>query len=76
MLAPGGSFVFKDWERSNTPIHWLCYASDRWLTGDRISYMTREEMRQFLAVSFGCDSLIAEARVGPRWNNLAILLRP
>jgi 2-polyprenyl-3-methyl-5-hydroxy-6-metoxy-1,4-benzoquinol methylase len=75
-LAPGGSFIFKDWERSYTPIHWLCYTSDRWLTGDRISYTTREEMRRYLAASFGEASLAAETRVGPHWNNLAIWVRP
>jgi SAM-dependent methyltransferase len=75
-LAPHGSFIFKDWQRSNTPIHWLCYASDRWLTGDRIGYMTRYEMRQHLALSFGAGALVDETRVSPRWNNLAILVRP
>jgi 2-polyprenyl-3-methyl-5-hydroxy-6-metoxy-1,4-benzoquinol methylase len=75
-LAPRGTFIFKDWQRSNTPIHWLCYASDRWLTGDRIAYMTRDEMRQHLVLSFGASALVGELRVGPRWNNLAILVRP
>jgi 2-polyprenyl-3-methyl-5-hydroxy-6-metoxy-1,4-benzoquinol methylase len=75
-LAPQGTLVFKDWQRNFAPIHWLCYASDRWLTGDRISYMTREEMRERLARSFGEGALIAEARVGPWWNNLATLVRP
>lgn len=75
-LAPHGSFVFKDWQRSNTPIHWLCYASDRWLTGDRIGYMTRDEMRQHLELTFGAGALMGEIRVGPRWNNLAILIQP
>jgi SAM-dependent methyltransferase len=74
-LARQGTLVFKDWQRNYAPIHWLCYASDRWLTGDRISYMTRQEMREGLARSFGDDALIAEARVSPRWNNLAILIR-
>lgn len=74
-LAPQGNFIFKDWQRSNTPIHWLCYASDRWLTGDRITYMTREEMRRHLALSFGAGALAGETRVSPRWNNLAILVR-
>ncbi len=74
-LAPGGSFVFKDWERAYTPIHWLCYASDRWLTGDRISYMSRAEMRARLESSFGSPALIAEARVSPWRNNLAMLIR-
>jgi 2-polyprenyl-3-methyl-5-hydroxy-6-metoxy-1,4-benzoquinol methylase len=75
VLAPKGTFVFKDWRRNYTPIHWLCYASDRWLTGDRISYMTRNEMRERLAHAFGADALVAEARVAPWWNNIAILVR-
>jgi SAM-dependent methyltransferase len=74
-LAPKGTFVFKDWQRNFSPIHWLCYASDRWLTGDRISYMTRIEMRDRLALAFGEDALVGEARVGPWWNNLATLVR-
>lgn len=74
-LAPKGTFIFKDWQRNYAPIHWLCYASDRWLTGDRISYMTRDEMRERLAASFGAASLIAEARVRPWWNNIATLIR-
>ena len=76
VLAAKGTFIFKDWQRNYAPIHWLCYASDRWLTGDRISYMTRDEMRQHLAISFGAASLVAEARVGPWWNNIATLIRP
>ena len=75
-LAPGGTFVFKDWERANTPIHWTCYASDRWLTGDRVVYMQREEMRQRLVDSFGKAALVAEARLAPWRNNLAMLVRP
>ena len=75
-LAPSGTFVFKDWQRNYTPIHWLCYASDRWLTGDRISYMTRNEMRERLALTFGAGALVGEARVGPWWNNIATLVRP
>jgi 2-polyprenyl-3-methyl-5-hydroxy-6-metoxy-1,4-benzoquinol methylase len=75
-LAPGGTLVFKDWQRNYAPIHWLCYASDRWLTGDRINYMTREEMRDHLTHSFGQAALVSEARIGPWWNNLATLVRP
>jgi 2-polyprenyl-3-methyl-5-hydroxy-6-metoxy-1,4-benzoquinol methylase len=75
-LAPKGTFVFKDWQRNHTPIHWLCHASDRWLTGDRISFMTRIEMRERLALAFGEDALVGEARVAPWWNNIATLVRP
>jgi 2-polyprenyl-6-hydroxyphenyl methylase/3-demethylubiquinone-9 3-methyltransferase len=75
-LAPNGTFVFKDWQRNHAPIHWLCYASDRWLTGDRIIYMTRDEMRAHLANTFGEAALVGEARVRPWWNNIATLVRP
>jgi SAM-dependent methyltransferase len=75
-LAPHGTLVFKDWQRNCAPIHWLCYASDRWLTGDRISFMTRDEMRERLVRSFGDEALVAEARIGPWWNNLATLVQP
>jgi 2-polyprenyl-6-hydroxyphenyl methylase/3-demethylubiquinone-9 3-methyltransferase len=75
-LAPRGTFVFKDWRRSRTPIHWLCYASDRWLTGDRVGFMTGEEMRARLARIFGERSLIDETRIGPWSNNIAMLVRP
>ena len=75
-LAPGGVLVFKDWERNSTPIHWLGYLSDRWLTGDRIVYMRREEMRKRLSTSFGATAIVDEARILPWRNNLAILVRP
>ena len=74
-MAPGATFVFKDWERTATPIHWMCHASDRWLTGDRVCFMKREEMRRRLASSFGEAALAAEARLAPWRNNLATLVR-
>lgn len=75
-LAPQGSFVFKDWQRNYSPIHWLSYVSDRWITGDRIRYLTRAELRGHLVHVFGGAALVAEARIPPWWNNLAILVRP
>ena len=75
-LAPGGAFVFKDWERSATPIHWLCHASDRWLTGDKVAYMKRGEAKAALARSFGNGSIAAEAWVRPWRNNFMMLVRP
>ncbi len=75
-IAPNGTFVFKDWQRSHTPIHWLCHASDRWLTGDRVSYMTRDEMRERLTRAFGEGTLVGEERIAPWWNNLATQVRP
>jgi 2-polyprenyl-6-hydroxyphenyl methylase/3-demethylubiquinone-9 3-methyltransferase len=75
MLAPGGSFVFKEWERNHAPICWLSYLSDRWLTGDRIRFLSRTEAREQIATSFGASALIEEARVAPWRNNLAMLVR-
>jgi 2-polyprenyl-3-methyl-5-hydroxy-6-metoxy-1,4-benzoquinol methylase len=75
-LAPRGTFVLKEWQRNRALIHWVCYASDRWITGDRISFLTREEMRQQIASCFGEAAIVDEARVEPWWNNLAVLIRP
>jgi 2-polyprenyl-6-hydroxyphenyl methylase/3-demethylubiquinone-9 3-methyltransferase len=75
-MAPQGVFVCKDWQRNLSPIHWLCYASDRWLTGDRISYMSHDEMRDGLAACFGPETLRCEARVRPWSNNLAFRVAP
>lgn len=76
LLAPGGQLAFKEWERTFTPIHWLGYLSDRWITGDRISYMKHGEIVGRLRDSFGPASVIDEQRVRPWRNNLSILVRP
>jgi len=74
-LALGGRLFFKDWERKLTPIHWLGYASDRWITGDRIHYLRKHEAAALIAKTFGPDSIIAEARVRPWNNNFAFLVQ-
>jgi 2-polyprenyl-3-methyl-5-hydroxy-6-metoxy-1,4-benzoquinol methylase len=75
-LAPGGSLIFKEWERSRTPIHWMCHASDRWLTGDQVSFMSRDEGRALLTQSFAEAALIDERRVAPWRHNIMTLVRP
>ena len=75
-LAPGGSLIFKEWERTGTPIHWMCVASDRWLTGDDVSFLTRDEGRALLSTIFGEAALVDERRVAPWRNNLMTLVRP
>ncbi|MCI4678366.1 class I SAM-dependent methyltransferase [Rhodoblastus acidophilus] len=74
-LAAGGLFVFKDGERDFTPIHGMCYASDRLLTGDRIRFMSATEMRERLDSVFGAAAIEAVARVAPWNNNLAFMVR-
>ena len=75
LIAPGGHLAFKEWERTGTPIHWLGYASDRWITGDRIVYMRRDEIAARIAESFGEGAIVAERRVRPWRNNLSLLVR-
>lgn len=76
LMAPGASFVFKEWARNQTPIYWIGYLSGRWITGDRVRYMTRGEARERLARIFGDAALVAEAYIAPWRNNLATLVRP
>jgi hypothetical protein len=41
-MAAGGSLAVKDWIVSAGPIHWLCSASDRYLTGVMCSFALRK----------------------------------
>lgn len=74
-VAHGGSLIFKDWERTAAPIHWLCHAGDRWLTGDQVRYLRRSEAEAMLADAFGRSAVVAQARVRPWRNNFAMLAR-
>lgn len=42
VMAAGGSLAVKDWIVSAGPIHWLCSASDRYLTGVMCSFALRK----------------------------------
>jgi 2-polyprenyl-3-methyl-5-hydroxy-6-metoxy-1,4-benzoquinol methylase len=74
-IAPGGVLLFKDWERTATPIHWLCHAGDRWLTGDRVSYLRKPQAEAMLTRAFGRPPIVAQAWVRPWRNNFAMLAR-
>lgn len=71
LLAPGGLFVFKDWSPSPTPIHWLCHAADRYLTGDDVRYPNVEEAVGLLTGKFGSIKRAADV---PPWSNNFVLL--
>jgi 2-polyprenyl-6-hydroxyphenyl methylase/3-demethylubiquinone-9 3-methyltransferase len=75
LLAPGGVLAFKDWHRNWAPIYFLGYAADRWLTGDRIAYLTRAEARSLLKESFGADCISDERTLAPWSNNYAIMVQ-
>jgi 2-polyprenyl-6-hydroxyphenyl methylase/3-demethylubiquinone-9 3-methyltransferase len=72
-VAAGGTMLLKDWERRPTPIHALAWCSDRFITQDRIAYLTGDELRGALVNAFG--PVVAEVRVGPWQNNLALFAR-
>jgi len=74
LLAPGGGLAFKDWERRWSPIHALAYSSDRWLTGDRIAYLTEEEARADLGAVFGLGNIGPTRRIRPWAHNYAFLV--
>jgi 2-polyprenyl-6-hydroxyphenyl methylase/3-demethylubiquinone-9 3-methyltransferase len=76
LLSDDGHFAFKEWERTHTPIHWLGYLSDRWITGDRIAYMSGDEIGAQLREVFGPGAIRAETRVRPWRNNISLLVRP
>ena len=76
LMKPGGSFVFKDWERRATPIHWISHAADRWLTGDKVDYLTRSEAERLVSKSFGQSALVRGTTIKPWRNNFALHLRP
>lgn len=67
-LAPGGQLVIKEWARSRTPIHWLCHASDRWLTGDRIVFVTPDELRELVGRAVPEMQCAGEGVIAP-WSN-------
>jgi len=74
-LRPGGRLILKDWERRPNLIHWACYLSDRYLTGDRIRYGKAAYFRELLDRIFGTGRIEQESRVPPWRNNLAFCVR-
>jgi spermidine synthase len=74
-MAPSGSLIFKDWLVSASPIHWLCEAFERYLTGDEVSYFTRDGINTLVTGTFGPSSICRTDTVSPWRNNLVILVR-
>lgn len=74
-LAPGGHFILKDWSPAGSPIHWLCHASDRWITGDQVSHLLPEEARSLVENTIPPVTTLAVGHVRPWKNNFAFLFR-
>lgn len=75
-MAPNGKLVFKDWVISASPVHWLCEASDRYLTGDDVSYFTQAGITAMLGGAFGNHAIRQTQTVRPWRNNVAVLVQP
>ena len=75
VLKPGGYLVLKDWERRATPIHFLCYFADRYITGDRVRYKSASELQKLLEDVFGANCIKAKTRIRPWANNLVFLVQ-
>ena len=75
LTAPGGTYVVKEWARSRTPAHLAAWASDRILTGDRVAYLDRHELRTLLTTRFPQDDEVISTVIPPRPNNELLGLR-
>ena len=74
-MVPGASLLFKDWVISTTPIHWLCAASDRYLTGDDVAYFTMDGINALVTGAFGPGAIRRSGTVKPWHNNVAVLVQ-
>lgn len=74
-LRVGGALVVKDWERRPNLAHLLAWVSDRFITGDRVTFETAEGLRTSLTDALGVAPE-REATFRPWRNNLAFLMRP
>ena len=74
-VRPGGWVVIKEWEKRRNPAYYIGWASDRYVTGDRITYLTYSELLDLVRDVFGMDSIRSVAHIPPcSSNNLAILI--
>jgi 2-polyprenyl-6-hydroxyphenyl methylase/3-demethylubiquinone-9 3-methyltransferase len=74
-MTPNGSLIFKDWIISATPIHLLCTISDRYVTGDDVTFCTMDGISKMLTRTFGSDAIRLVDTVRPWRNNVAVLVR-
>ncbi|MFO7572279.1 MAG: class I SAM-dependent methyltransferase [Gaiellaceae bacterium] len=75
LTAAGGSYAVKDWVRSHGPWHYAAWASDRFLTGDRVRYFDDGELRELVPSLHPEDRLVLSAYVPPRANNRLLVYR-
>jgi len=75
LAACSGVLVIKEWAPTRTLAHYLCWFSDRVITGDRVSYATTSDLMRQLTPIFPDDQIRFEGLVGPRSNNYFVSVR-
>jgi 2-polyprenyl-6-hydroxyphenyl methylase/3-demethylubiquinone-9 3-methyltransferase len=74
LVADNGVLAIKDWEHRRDLATAAAYASDRFITGDRIKYFAREELVGLVAPDASDHAeLILDAHIPPRRNNLLFI---
>ena len=74
-LARGGALVVKDWQASASPVHWLAFLSDRWVTGDRVRFTGPADLCRLISTVAPGAVVERELRLRPWRNNFALLVR-
>jgi 2-polyprenyl-6-hydroxyphenyl methylase/3-demethylubiquinone-9 3-methyltransferase len=74
-MKPNGCLVFKEWLVSHTPMHWLCAASDRYVSGEEVSYCTMDGAKLLLTETFGADSIRRLTTLRKGRNNVVLLIQ-
>lgn len=72
LTAPGGTYVVKDWVKSRSLAHAAVWASDRLLTGDRVSYFEPGELDGLMPARNPDDRRVIATTVPPHANNVLL----
>jgi SAM-dependent methyltransferase len=74
LVKRGGRIVFKEWLKNPAPIYWIGWASDRFITGDRIQYETRETWMSQIEEGTSPWGVVSEMQLSPWKTNHAFVL--
>jgi 2-polyprenyl-6-hydroxyphenyl methylase/3-demethylubiquinone-9 3-methyltransferase len=72
-MAPGARFIIKDWQRTVSPIHWLCHAGDKWLTGDHVIHIDPVDLERLVSGRVPSLAAVGQDRIRPWRNNYAMV---
>jgi 2-polyprenyl-6-hydroxyphenyl methylase/3-demethylubiquinone-9 3-methyltransferase len=74
-VCEGGALVLKEWARSSSPVHWVSYFCDRYITGDRVHFENVPVLTDAARSTLPEGELEAFWRNGPWANNVSFLVR-